>query len=249
MDTEKNCPVCGEPLNGEQCVTCGYSLREDSTHKSEKPYYGIPFPRNIITTPCYIAAAIFVILLLMAFSGSMTSTMFVSSLFIGIVCILIAIGKGFSVIYMALESIEDRLRHIDNGKEADNEDSCNKKQPVPVEPITDSPNIGYMTFRVAGVTYNNDDGTNRQEIIAQIKENKNCSSTENKLDFKEYSYEGKPALAVYLDGKQVGNVPANRVDFLLEEIEKNHLVSAELEFLGGGDLSHGVEITLGILKE
>lgn len=248
METEKrNCPVCGEPLNGEQCGTCGYSLREDSIHKSEKPYHGIPFPRNIITTPCYIAAAIFVILLLMAFAGSMTSPMFVSSLFIGIVCILIAIGKGVSVIYMALESIEDRLRHIDNGKEIDNEVPLDKKQPESVEPITDSQNIGYMTFRVAGVTYNNDDGTSRQEIIAEIRRENN--PTENKLDFKEYSYEGKPALAVYLRGKQVGNVPANRVDYLLEEIEKNHLVSAELEFLGGGDLSYGVEITLGILKE
>ncbi len=247
---DEKCPQCGKMYDGIFCNSCNYTPYpkdfgqedyDDDYDDYEETYYGLPFPRNIVTVPCYVSATILAVLLVLSFSINSG----ISFLMTGIICVLIAIGKGVNIIYMALESINDRIRHIDKSIKTK---STNTKPKITKSSIDDR-KVGYMTFRVAGVTYDNDDGSSRQEIISQIKKDKEYNSTENKLDFKEYSYEGKPALAVFIDGKQVGNVPANRVDFLLEEIEKDHLVSAELEFLGGGDLSYGIKITLGIIKE
>ena len=113
----------------------------------------------------------------------------------------------------------------------------------------ESDNIGYITFRAAGVTYKNDDGSDRQKIIERLRKDIEKFKKGGRLNLKEFSYNGKPALAIYIDGLQIGNVPANKVDFLLEEIDKGNIVSGEIEFLGGGDLTHGVEITLGIKKD
>ena len=246
----RSCPKCGEDYNGILCSKCGYTpypedsmlekeltLSNDESRDDEEPYYGIPFPRNIITVPCYVVAVILGVLVVLSFSLNSA----ISFLMLGIICVLIAIGKGVNIIYMALESINDRLSHTEESK-AKIKNKVSKS-------VLDNREIGYMTFRVAGVTFNNDDGTNRQEIIAQIKKDRDYNSTENKLDLKEFSYDGKPALAVFIDGKQVGNVPATNVDFLLEKIEKERLVSAKLKFLGGGDLTYGIEITLGFTRE
>lgn len=247
---DEKCPQCGNMYDGILCDSCNYTPYpkdfgqenyDDDYDDYEEPYNGIPFPRNIISTACYLAAIIFGVLIVLSFpleSG-------ISFLMFGIICVLIAVGKGVSVIYMALESINDRIRHLEKPRKS----KPAKTKPDVSDSVIDDKNIGYMTFRVAGVTYNNDDGTSRQEIIAQIKKNKDHNSTENKLDLKEYSYEGKPALAVFIDGQQVGNVPANNVDYLLKQIENDRLVSAKLEFLGGGNLTYGIEITLGFIRE
>lgn len=77
---------------------------------------------------------------------------------------------------------------------------------VESENSIDDTNIGYMTFRVAGVTFQNDDGTSRQEIISKLRQ-KHTSGESMQANLKEFSYNNKPALAVFIDGKQVGNVP------------------------------------------
>ena len=58
-------------------------------------------------------------------------------------------------------------------------------------------------FKVAGVTFNNDDGSSRQEILKNIVDNGGSADA----TFKEYEFNGKPAIAVYADGKCIGSIP------------------------------------------
>ena len=58
-------------------------------------------------------------------------------------------------------------------------------------------------FKVAGVTFDNDDGSSRQEILKNIVDNGGSADA----TFKEYEFNGKPAIAVYADGKCIGSIP------------------------------------------
>lgn len=115
------CPRCGEEYNEILCKKCGYTpypedpaveyelanQKKNIDDEYEESYSGLPFPKNTITIPCYIAA---IVLGIVAFT-SFPFDSGVSFLMVGVICVLIAIGKGVNIIYMALESIEDRLRH------------------------------------------------------------------------------------------------------------------------------------------
>ena len=58
-------------------------------------------------------------------------------------------------------------------------------------------------FKVTGVTFDNDDGSSRQEILKSIVDNGGSADA----TFKEYEFNGKPAIAVYADGKCIGSIP------------------------------------------
>lgn len=65
----------------------------------------------------------------------------------------------------------------------------------------------YEVFNVKGVTFDNEDGENRQAILKKLSK-EDCY---NEVEFIHYEYKGKPALYVSVMGKIVGNVPADRV--------------------------------------
>lgn len=80
--------------------------------------------------------------------------------------------------------------------------------------------------KVKGVTFRNDDGTDRQNILAH------CHSGDQ-LRFKFYEYEGTPAYAVYCDWGQIGNLAAE----LAKEItarEKPCIILGEILDVSGG---------------
>ena len=62
----------------------------------------------------------------------------------------------------------------------------------------------WKKFAVAGVTFDNEDGTNRQKILKQ-----NCEFGEFgvvECVLQEYQYEGEPAIAVWTQKGRVGNI-------------------------------------------
>lgn len=69
-------------------------------------------------------------------------------------------------------------------------------------------------FKVRGVTFNNDDGTSRQDILKKIYRKKppfdNCLNVE----LKEYTYDDGPTFGVYVNGFMVGNIPGDDTDFI-----------------------------------
>lgn len=113
---------------------------------------------------------------------------------------------------------------------------------------------GSITFRVAGVTFENNDGTSRQEILRHLKfgdapwadDPEDLTAT-----LEETEYEGEQAFAVFVNGYQVGNVP--KASIRKVAVAQEHVATcyvSAVRILGGGmdqdgrELSYGCEITL-----
>ena len=101
----------------------------------------------------------------------------------------------------------------------------------------------FREIHVVGVTYQNEDGSDRQKILRSFALGHERIDT---IMFNEYQYNNKPALFVLVNDKIVGNVPANLVQDLLEISTKDFTVT-NYEITGGrGKDSHGVKIPYGM---
>ncbi len=66
---------------------------------------------------------------------------------------------------------------------------------------------GRLVIPVAGVTFDNDDGTSRQRLLKDIK----VRGGDAYLELQEYEYKNEPAIRITVDGECIGNVPKTRV--------------------------------------
>lgn len=80
---------------------------------------------------------------------------------------------------------------------------------------TDETTNNSLTIKVTGVTYNNPDGTSRQEYIENLPE-------DEILELQSYDYKGNNAIYV-LDSERhiLGNIPKNKVEQIQELIDVN----------------------------
>lgn len=76
-------------------------------------------------------------------------------------------------------------------------------------------NIDYhLSYKIAGVTFKNEDGTKRQDILKSLKNG-------DTVGLKTYEYEGKTAIGVYTcDGKQIGNIKEDEVPYALDKMKR-----------------------------
>lgn len=92
------------------------------------------------------------------------------------------------------------------------------------------------TYKIVGVTFENDNGTDRQQLLKKIY---NRAVKELKADpwldvdyevsFRSYQFEGSPALAVLVDGFEIGNIAADSVTDVSEILaNKNPFVDVEI---------------------
>lgn len=113
---------------------------------------------------------------------------------------------------------------------------------------------GSVTFRVAGVTFNNEDGTSRQDILRHLKfgdapwadDPEDLTAT-----LEETTFEGEQAFAVLVNGYQIGFVPKTSIRKVAAAQE--HVATcfvSNVRILGGGTgtdgrtVSYGCEITM-----
>ena len=78
---------------------------------------------------------------------------------------------------------------------------------------------GIIDCSVAGVTFDNDDGSDRQKILRRLL---NSDDANPDVTFIPYTFKKKPALYVMCGDKCVGNVPADYVEdvsAILDRIE------------------------------
>ena len=113
---------------------------------------------------------------------------------------------------------------------------------------------GSITFRVAGVTFENDDGESRQDILRHLKfGDAPYADDPDDLDgqLEETSYDSELAIAVLVNGYQVGFVPKSnipRVSKALKNVATCYV--SDVKIIGGGNdpegnpLNYGCEITL-----
>ena len=74
---------------------------------------------------------------------------------------------------------------------------------------------GRIVTAIAGVTFNNDDGSSRQAILKDIK----ARGGDAEVELEEFEYKGKPAVRVLIDGEQIGNIPRSRVQDVLAAMD------------------------------
>ena len=95
----------------------------------------------------------------------------------------------------------------------------------------------------------NEDGSSRQSVLRKLKFNDPPFDEGAELELSRYEWEGKPALAVLANGLQIGNIPANDVDFLIKNWERI-IGFTNCHVYGGGcgedgeQKSFGVEVVL-----
>ena len=80
--------------------------------------------------------------------------------------------------------------------------------------IKKNKNAEFKIIRVAGVTFNNDDGTSRQKILAKC-----LANGKTKAKFSKYNFDGEKAIRVVTEYGQIGNIPREEIQYILSKVE------------------------------
>lgn len=108
--------------------------------------------------------------------------------------------------------------------------------------------VDCIYFRVAGVSFNNDNGTSRQRYISKL-------APFDSLGMISFEYEGEPAFHILdSEGHCIGNLPKEHVDYVLEHHKQGHEISLYItDILGVDENGHridgynlGVEVCLSV---
>lgn len=106
----------------------------------------------------------------------------------------------------------------------------------------------FYSFKVKGVTFQNDDGTDRQTILRHLKfmdppyipEGQQTAA----LGFEPFTFEGSPALRITVNGYCIGTVPRENVQEVSDILRRPDM-SAAYNIYGGRDgHSYGCEVSL-----
>lgn len=104
-------------------------------------------------------------------------------------------------------------------------------------------NNEYYDFRVAGVTYNTGHKS-RQVMLRKIYFGDEPFDGLVEWTLEKYDFEGSPAVGVYANGEQVGNVPKDNLAFVLTNFDRIKSVY-HAEVTGGGETDDGKKINFG----
>ena len=87
--------------------------------------------------------------------------------------------------------------------------------------------LNTIRTKVVGVTFNNEDGENRQDILSKM------SGSED-ITVEKYTYNGEPAAYVKWGDKVIGNLSAELAGDLARKYPKARYTAEILEISGGG---------------
>lgn len=97
--------------------------------------------------------------------------------------------------------------------------------------------------KLVGVTFDNEDGQNRQEILAGM-------TGAEEVTVEQYTYEGQPAACVKWNNNVLGNLSADLAKDLKAKYPNARYTAEILEITGGGNgCSYGCNIELTITEE
>lgn len=75
---------------------------------------------------------------------------------------------------------------------------------------------GRIVTSLAGVTFDNEDGTSRQKLLKDFMARQGSAE----LRLEEFEYKGEPGVRVLIDGQCVGNIPRSRVAEVLDVMDR-----------------------------
>ena len=129
-------------------------------------------------------------------------------------------------------------------------------RPAPAAPLFASattsetkPTFEFLSVKVAGVTFKNG-RKSRQTILRKIHfKDEPFDNGTMELTLQREEWEGKPAFGVYVNGDQIGNIPAEHTDYVNDNFSRLDGI-VNIEVYGGGDgQNYGAEITLRFRNE
>lgn len=125
--------------------------------------------------------------------------------------------------------------------------------PAPSNPVAQNKYL-FAPIKVAGVTFNNDDGVSRQLILRKLHFHDSPFNEYADVEIRQYDFNGQPAFGVYVNNIQIGNIPSDLVPFIQENISRIESISY-IDVYGGGrskdgqPISYGCKITLRFLND
>lgn len=119
--------------------------------------------------------------------------------------------------------------------------------PAPASEV--KPAFEFLSVKVAGVTFKNG-RRSRQTILRKIHFKDEPFDKETmELTLQREEWEGKPAFGVYVNGDQIGNIPAEYVSYVNDNFSRLDGI-VNIEVYGGGEgRNYGAEITLRFRNE
>lgn len=104
-------------------------------------------------------------------------------------------------------------------------------------------------IKVVGTSFNNEDGSSRQEILGRMKDSENVELTTKKGIFVKAPGVEKKSVAIKWDKQTIGYVPQGTVDEMYSKYDNPEFESEFKEVTGGGDISYGCNVELGIVAK
>jgi len=109
------------------------------------------------------------------------------------------------------------------------------------------PNVETIDTKLKGVTFTNEDKSDRQEYLKQLKAAFKKSPQE--ITIERWEYEGAPAAKVFWGEKEIGAIPADLMKELAEKYGKFELTAEITKVNGGDNFNYGCEIKLHVFGE
>lgn len=108
----------------------------------------------------------------------------------------------------------------------------------------------YKTFRVVGVTFQNEDGRSRQEILKKIRYRGAPYRTDPDIRLVKHDYNGGEAVAVYANEEQIGHISEIDLSFVLPRWGRYKDVDKfSIHGTGDRDNKFGIDIQARFYKE
>lgn len=145
------------------------------------------------------------------------------------------ITGGMGCIVIAAVCAYLGLRKKSAGKENGN------RTPAP-DTASGSRVLDTIRTKVVGVTFDNEDGENRQDILSRMSGNED-------ITVEKYTYNGEPAAYVKWGDKVLGNLSAELAGDLARKYPKARYTAEILEISGGGVQTFGCNIELDVIED
>lgn len=130
------------------------------------------------------------------------------------------------------------------GMKGKTEQRADKKTAPHVAPASANERIvETIRTKLVGVTYDNEDGENRQDILSSMTGNE-------EIEVEKYIFNGEPAAYVKCGNKVLGNLAAELAKDLAEKYPDARYTAEILEISGGGGVqTFGCNIELDVIED
>lgn len=122
------------------------------------------------------------------------------------------------------------------------EEPAVKQAAKPVAVVRNGKITETIRTKIVGVTYENEDGENRQDILSRM-------TGDEDIIVEKYTYNGEPAAYVKWGDKVLGNLSAELAKDLERKYPKARYTAEILEISGGGVQTFGCNIELDIIVD